>query len=122
MVERVARETTPLPVESAENLNTYDIAQAQFDTAAQYVEIPDGLREYLRHMSRLTTVEFPIEEDDGKVNAHLRTRMEAATDAVLQTQIEIRDRHGVGVDLRTAAFVTAIKRVASVALARGIWP
>src|SRR6267378_7058622 len=59
MGERVARETTPLPVESSENLNSYAIAQAQFDAAAQYVEIPDGLREYLRHTSRLTTVEFP---------------------------------------------------------------
>jgi glutamate dehydrogenase/leucine dehydrogenase len=70
MGERVARETTPLPVESSENLNSYAIAQAQFDTAAQYVEIPDGLREYLRHTSRLTTVEFPIEEDDGTVKTY----------------------------------------------------
>ena len=70
MVERAARETTPLPVESAENLNSYVIAQAQFDTAAKYVEIPDGLREYLRHTSRLTTVEFPIEEDDGTVKTY----------------------------------------------------
>lgn len=70
MGERVARETTPLPVESAENLNLY-----------------------AKHW-----------------------------DAVLQTQIEIRGRHGVGVDLRPSAFVTAIKRVASVALARRIWP
>ena len=46
----------------------------------------------------------------------------AQTDAVLQTQLEIRDTHGVKVDLRTAAFATAIKRVATVALARGIWP
>src|SRR4029077_8287798 len=44
--------------------------QAQFDAAAQYVEIPDGLREYLRHTSRLTTVEFPIEEDDGTVKTY----------------------------------------------------
>jgi hypothetical protein len=42
MGERVVRETTPLPVESAENLNSYSIAQAQFDAASQYVEIPDG--------------------------------------------------------------------------------
>src|SRR5439155_13644592 len=70
MGERVARETTPLPVESSENLNSYAIAQAQFDAAAQYVEIPDGLREYLRHTSRLTTVEFPIEEDDGTVKTY----------------------------------------------------
>jgi glutamate dehydrogenase/leucine dehydrogenase len=37
-------------------------------------------------------------------------------------QIEIKDRHGKNVDLRTAAFALAIKRVASVALVRGIWP
>jgi glutamate dehydrogenase/leucine dehydrogenase len=56
------------------------------------------------------------------VNEHLREKMEAATDAVLQMQLEIKDAHGVSVDLRTAAFALAIKRVASVALVRGIWP
>jgi glutamate dehydrogenase (NAD(P)+) len=56
------------------------------------------------------------------VNQHLRAKMEAATDAVLQMQIEIKDRHEKTVDLRTAAFALAIKRVATVALARGIWP
>jgi glutamate dehydrogenase (NAD(P)+) len=56
------------------------------------------------------------------VNDHLRKKMEAATDAVLQMQLEIKDRHGENVDLRTAAFALAIKRVAAVALVRGIWP
>ncbi|HEV7427681.1 MAG TPA: Glu/Leu/Phe/Val dehydrogenase [Thermoanaerobaculia bacterium] len=70
MGDRAARETTPLPVESSENLNSYSIAQAQFDAAAQYVDIPDGLRQYLRHTSRLTTVEFPIEGDDGTVRTY----------------------------------------------------
>jgi len=56
------------------------------------------------------------------VNDHLRDKMEAATDAVLQMQLEIKDRHGAAVDLRTSAFALAIKRVATVALARGIWP
>jgi glutamate dehydrogenase/leucine dehydrogenase len=59
---------------------------------------------------------------EDQVNAHLRTTIEAATDAVLQTQIEIKDRYGKDVDLRTSAFATAIKRVATMALARGIWP
>ncbi|HEY6844100.1 MAG TPA: Glu/Leu/Phe/Val dehydrogenase, partial [Thermoanaerobaculia bacterium] len=59
---------------------------------------------------------------EDHVNEHLRDKMEAATDAVLQMQIEIKDRHGVNVDLRTAAFALAIKRVADVALVRGIWP
>jgi glutamate dehydrogenase/leucine dehydrogenase len=56
------------------------------------------------------------------VNDHLQDKMEAATDAVLQMQLEIKDRHGASVDLRTSAFALAIKRVAGVALARGIWP
>jgi glutamate dehydrogenase (NAD(P)+) len=59
-------------------------------------------------------------EDD--VNAKLKEKMEAATDAVLQMQLEIKDRHGAEVDLRTAAFALAIKKVTSVALVRGIWP
>ncbi|MGZ8812144.1 MAG: Glu/Leu/Phe/Val family dehydrogenase [Thermoanaerobaculia bacterium] len=56
------------------------------------------------------------------VNDHLREKMQAATDAVMQMQIEIKDRHNAAVDLRTAAFALAIKRVTTVALARGIWP
>jgi len=48
--------------------------------------------------------------------------MEAATVPVLQMQTEIKDPHGAHVDLRTAAFALAIKRVATVAMARGIWP
>jgi glutamate dehydrogenase (NAD(P)+) len=56
------------------------------------------------------------------VNDHLRTKMEAATDAVLEMQIEIKDRYNVPVDLRTAACALAIKRVADVAMVRGIWP
>jgi len=56
------------------------------------------------------------------VNQNLLEKMEAATDAVLQMQIEIKDSHTANVDLRTAAFALAIKRVTSVALVRGIWP
>jgi glutamate dehydrogenase (NAD(P)+) len=59
---------------------------------------------------------------EDEVNAKLKTKMESSTDAVLQMQQEIRDRHGASVDLRTSAFALAIKRVAQVALARGIWP
>ena len=59
------------------------------------------------------------EED---VNEKLRDKMEAATDAVLQMQLEIRDRRDASVDLRTSAFALAIQRVAKVAMERGIWP
>ena len=59
-------------------------------------------------------------EDD--VNSKLRQKMEASTDAVLDMQLEIKDRHGLTIDLRTAAFALAIKRVATPAMTRGIWP
>ncbi|HXG59595.1 MAG TPA: Glu/Leu/Phe/Val dehydrogenase [Thermoanaerobaculia bacterium] len=50
-----------------ENLNPYDIAQQQFDTATRYVEMPEGLRNWLRGTTRLIKVEFPVECDDGVV-------------------------------------------------------
>src|SRR5258708_5254918 len=56
------------------------------------------------------------------VNGHLREKMDAATDPLLQLQLEIKDRHNTTVDLRTAAFALAIKRVTNVANRRGIWP
>ena len=60
-------------------------------------------------------------EDD--VNHKLKTKMERATDAVIQKQKEINNRAGgKAADLRTAALVVAIERVAHVAMQRGIWP
>jgi glutamate dehydrogenase (NAD(P)+) len=59
---------------------------------------------------------------DG-VNSKLKVKMERATDAVLDRQKalnqQFKDR---SVDLRTAALVVAVERVANVALERGIWP
>jgi glutamate dehydrogenase (NAD(P)+) len=59
--------------------------------------------------------------DEDEVNQKLRTKMERATDAVLDRQAEA-NRGGAGVDLRTAALLVAIERVAHVAVERGIWP
>jgi glutamate dehydrogenase (NAD(P)+) len=72
--------------------------------------------------------------DEPEVNRKLRTKMERATVAVLDKQSAInqqirngtlRSNSGVSlepVDLRTAALIVAIDRVAAVALERGIWP
>jgi glutamate dehydrogenase (NAD(P)+) len=57
------------------------------------------------------------------VNEKLRVKMERATDAVLDCQKALNGEYADRpVDLRTAAFVVAISRVATVALERGIWP
>jgi glutamate dehydrogenase (NAD(P)+) len=61
--------------------------------------------------------------DEEEVNRKLRTKMERATDAVLDKQTEVNRRSAnTAADLRTAALLVAIGRVAQVALERGIWP
>jgi glutamate dehydrogenase (NAD(P)+) len=61
--------------------------------------------------------------DEGEVNHKLHTKMERATDAVIDKQAEVNRRGPAEpADLRTAALLVAIERVAHVALERGIWP
>jgi glutamate dehydrogenase/leucine dehydrogenase len=72
--------------------------------------------------------------DEADVNAKLRTKMERATDAILDKQAALTGairagtlRDGRGQvpeppDLRTAALALAVERVAAVTLERGIWP
>ena len=76
--------------------------------------------------------------DEEEVNAKLLRKMNRATDSVLSLREQINGDLGeiqarrvelgrgadpVGpIDLRTAAYVLAVKRVADVTLRRGIWP
>lgn len=62
--------------------------------------------------------------DLEEVNHKLRVKMERATDAVLEKRLQVnRGKPEQGdIDLRTAALIVAIERVAEVALKRGIWP
>jgi glutamate dehydrogenase/leucine dehydrogenase len=66
--------------------------------------------------------------DEDEVNLKLRTKMERATDAVLAKQAHVNQQlkeaksNLPAIDLRTAAMIVAIERVAGVALERGIWP
>jgi glutamate dehydrogenase/leucine dehydrogenase len=76
--------------------------------------------------------------DEETVNKKLLRKMNLATDAVIDTQHRVNnDLDGLRarcaergldgqelapIDLRTAAYVLAIRRVADVALQRGIWP
>ena len=76
--------------------------------------------------------------DEEEVNSKLLRKMNRATDTVMDTQARVNDtlpeiraaREKLGrgddpldrIDLRTAAYITAVKRVADVTLRRGIWP
>jgi glutamate dehydrogenase (NAD(P)+) len=58
-----------------------------------------------------------------EVNRKLQAKMDSATDAVLDRRAEAdRDAPADRADLRTAALLVAVERVARVALERGIWP
>jgi glutamate dehydrogenase (NAD(P)+) len=58
-----------------------------------------------------------------EVNQKLRAKMTRATDAVVDRQAEVnRAGRGEQADLRTAALLVAVERVARVAQERGIWP
>jgi glutamate dehydrogenase/leucine dehydrogenase len=76
--------------------------------------------------------------DLDEVNHKLQTKMERATDTVIDKQARINQKAPSGgaahevsgqpmaglppIDLRTAALIVAIERVSNVALERGIWP
>ncbi len=63
--------------------------------------------------------------DEGEVNSKLKVKMERATDSVIDKQAEINRNPPAKlgpIDLRTAALIVAVSRVADVALKRGIWP
>jgi len=54
----------------AENLDPVFISEQQFDRAAAYVRgLKQGLVEFLKKPKRVTTVNFPIELDDGSVQS-----------------------------------------------------
>lgn len=48
-------------------LSAYDVALAQFDAAAERLNLEDDLRQHLRQTKRELTVHFPVRMDDGSV-------------------------------------------------------
>jgi glutamate dehydrogenase (NAD(P)+) len=79
---------------------------------------------YFEWVQNIENEQWDLEE----VNNKLRTKMQRATDAVLDKQVQLNRMAAEKgsklepADLRTAALVVAIERVAGVALERGIWP
>ena len=50
-----------------ENLNPCQIAQMQFDRAADKFDLEPWLRDLLKTPDRCVTVNFPVKMDDGSV-------------------------------------------------------
>lgn len=50
-----------------EHFGPYQTAIAQYDRASRYLDISDGLIEYMRYPRRELSVNFPVRRDDGSV-------------------------------------------------------
>jgi glutamate dehydrogenase (NAD(P)+) len=64
---------------SKSDLSAYEIAVQQFDRAAEYLELKEGIREMLRKPKRELTVNFPVKMDDGSVKVFTGYRVHHST-------------------------------------------
>ena len=77
---------------------------------------------YFEWVQNIENEEWDLEE----VNKKLRLKMNRAADAVVDRWRNLRRENGdadpIAINLRTAALVVAVERLANVTLERGIWP
>ena len=57
-------------------INVWDVAQRQFDLAAERLNLSPGLRKVLREPKRELTVHFPVKMDDGSVRVFTGYRVQ----------------------------------------------
>jgi glutamate dehydrogenase (NAD(P)+) len=60
----------------AQAINPWDVAQRQFDLAAERLDLAPGLRKILREPKREFTVHFPVKMDDGSVQVFTGYRVQ----------------------------------------------
>ncbi|MBF6606425.1 MAG: Glu/Leu/Phe/Val dehydrogenase [Chloroflexi bacterium] len=62
--------------QTAVRINAWEIAQRQFDLAADHLNLDPGLRRVLREPRRELTVHFPVHMDDGSVQVFTGYRVQ----------------------------------------------
>ncbi len=62
-----------------EEYNPWEMALQQFDHAAQYLDLKEGIYEMMRHPKRELTVNFPVRMDDGSVRIFTGYRVHHST-------------------------------------------
>ena len=60
----------------AAQINAWEVAQRQFDLAAERLDLDPGLRKVLREPRREFTVHFPVHMDDGSVQVFTGYRVQ----------------------------------------------
>ncbi|WP_119067462.1 Glu/Leu/Phe/Val family dehydrogenase [Aggregatilinea lenta] len=54
--------------QATEHINAYTIALQQYDRAVAYLDLPAGIKNFLRYPKRELTVNFPVRMDNGDIN------------------------------------------------------
>src|SRR3982750_255424 len=62
--------------QTAASINAWQVAQQQFDLAAERLNLDPGLRRVLREPRRELTVHFPVKMDDGSVQVYTGFRIQ----------------------------------------------
>jgi glutamate dehydrogenase (NAD(P)+) len=57
----------------------YRTALNQYDYAVSFVDMPDGIKEFLRHPRREFTVNFPVRRDSGEIEMYTGYRVHHST-------------------------------------------
>ena len=60
----------------AATINPWDVAQQQFDLAAEHLKLDPGIRRVLREPRRALTVTFPVKMDDGTIRVFTGYRVQ----------------------------------------------
>jgi len=64
----------------AATINPWEVAQRQFDLAAERLNLDPGMRRVLREPRRELTVHFPVTMDDGTTNVFTGYRVQHLCD------------------------------------------
>lgn len=76
-VAKAAAVPQPIPrIAPREDLNPFRIAQIQFDMAAEYLKLDQGLRQILRSPKRVLEVSVPTKMDNGQVKVFTGYRVQ----------------------------------------------
>lgn len=64
---------------ATEHINAYEVALRQYDRAVAYLDLPQGIKDYLRHTKRELSVNFPVRMDNGDIRIFSGYRVHHST-------------------------------------------
>jgi len=53
--------------QATEHINPYEVALRQYDRAVAYLDLPAGIKTFLRYPKRELSVNFPVRMDNGDI-------------------------------------------------------